>query len=80
MTDIPLDTSPITAQFMLEKRRPDGTRPSWKDMPRAWAWDVPAPAEPRHDAEPRHVAVPREKLREPEAASEAGVADGPASE
>ena len=42
MTDIPLDTSPITTQFMLEKRRPDGTRPSWKDMPRAWAFDVPA--------------------------------------
>lgn len=69
MTDIPLDTSPITTQFMLEKRRPDGTRPSWKDMPRAWAFDVPAEG-----------AVPREQQRKAEPVPEPSVKDAPASQ
>lgn len=37
MADIPVDTSSFTTQFMLEKRRPDGSRPSWRDIPSAWA-------------------------------------------
>jgi hypothetical protein len=37
MTDIPLDMTPYTNTYMKERRRPDGTLPSIKEWPSAWA-------------------------------------------
>lgn len=36
MTDIPLDLSPYFLQWRQQKRRPDGSRISSRDLPKAW--------------------------------------------